>query len=299
MLTQSSLSPREWKDRFDISTNDVTFLYTTNKAVHANNHERINKLGKPIALIEAKHTGKAKSFPSDKMMGLQTAMFLSVDSKVVMTCNICQPAGLCNGAVGVVKDIVYKPGTTAPALPWFVWVDFGASYTGTKFYPPEETDRQGWVPVHPFTATEFTSAPGEGGYQIHTRTMLPLKLAWAWTIWKAQGQTIRGKLITDLGDNEKEHGLTYTAFSRVTNFSNFGIINGITLERFTTKIKGQKKVKPRRQEEQRLRRLAAATMDRLQRPLIAAASIARHHQEDDEEDEVVDLRSDDSSTEDI
>jgi len=49
--------------------------------------------------------------------------------------------------------------------------------------------------------------------------MVPLRLSYAWTIWKSQGQTIRNKVAVMLGDKEKEHGLSYTAFSRVKKAS--------------------------------------------------------------------------------
>ena len=34
----------------------------------------------------------------------------------------------------------------------------------------------------------------------------------------SQGQYIKGKVVSDLGRSEKDHGLTYTAFSRATKF---------------------------------------------------------------------------------
>ena len=90
--------------------------------------------------------------------------------------------------------------------------------------------------------------------------MFPLRLAWAWTIWKAQGQTMRGKIVMDLGKNEREHRLTYTAFSCATRFADIGIIGGLTEERFTTSILKHKKVKPRIEEEKWLADLSARTM---------------------------------------
>ena len=59
-----------------------------------------------------------------------------------------------------------------------------------------------------------------------------------------------------LGDKEKEHGLSYVAFSRSTRFCDNGIIGGLSRERLTTKISQQQKLVKRRQEDQRLRGLA-------------------------------------------
>ena len=111
------MDPIQWEQRFGESQNDVTYLFTTNREVQEYNHKRLNQLQKPIALVEAKHTGRSKKMSSDKFCGLESSLFLARDAKVVMTSNVCQPAGLCNGAVGEVKDIVYHEGETAPSLP--------------------------------------------------------------------------------------------------------------------------------------------------------------------------------------
>ena len=93
--------------------------------------------------------------------------------------------------------------------------------------------------------------------------MLPLRLAWAWTMWKAQGQTFTGKIVMDLSDREREHGLTYVAFSRATKFENIGIEGGLSLACFTTSIREHSKMSARLAEEDRLRNLANATEERV------------------------------------
>ena len=76
------------------------------------------------------------------------------------------------------------------------------------------------------TATWSTSGT-QGERLDHARTQIP-QLIWAWTIWKAKGQTMPGLLVLDLGDSEKEHGLAYTAIYRATKTTNIGIINPFT-----------------------------------------------------------------------
>ena len=93
--------------------------------------------------------------------------------------------------------------------------------------------------------------------------MLPLRLAWVWTIWKSQGQTIRTKIILNLGEKEKEHGLSYVAFSRATKLSNIGITGGMAGNRLTVKIANMKKVKNRLEEDNRLNTLEIATNNKL------------------------------------
>ena len=64
---------------------------------------------------------------------LETSLFLSVGSSVLLTNNICQLAGLCNRSTGIVKDIVYEENTSPSHLPKFIMVDFGSQYTGATF----------------------------------------------------------------------------------------------------------------------------------------------------------------------
>ena len=59
-----------------------------------------------------------------------------------------------------------------------------------------------------------------------------------------------------LGPKEKEHGLSYVAFSRAIKFLNIGIEGGISGTRLTTQISSMKKLKLRLEEDDRLRHLA-------------------------------------------
>lgn len=42
--------------------------------------------------------------------------------------------------------------------------------------------------------------------------MLPLTTVWAFTIWKSPGHTFTGKVVLNVSDHKREHGLTYVAF---------------------------------------------------------------------------------------
>jgi hypothetical protein len=54
------------------------------------------------------------------------------------------------------------------------------------------------------------------GFEEHCRTMLPLTTVWAFTILKSPGHTFTGKVVLNVSDHQREHGLTYVAFSRAT-----------------------------------------------------------------------------------
>ena len=69
--------------------------------------------------------------------------------------------------------------------------------------------------------------PGSGGGGEVSRRMIPLKLAYAWTIHKSQGQTIRTKIIIGGEGKFKTHGSLYVAMSRATRVSDIGFIDGL------------------------------------------------------------------------
>ena len=93
--------------------------------------------------------------------------------------------GLTNASAGVAKDSACNDGDLAPALLKYAWVDFGEQQAGeTLFY--ENDKRGGWFPVHPAESKHWTKNNSkDGGCKEHTRKTLPIKLCWAWVIWKA------------------------------------------------------------------------------------------------------------------
>jgi hypothetical protein len=257
---QEEMTIAQWNAQFQDPNIDVTKLFTTNREVCNENHTRLNQLGEKIVLINAKNTGNASRMDSSNFRGLLNCVYLSVNCKITLTSNVLTSAGLANGTVGFVKEFEYEDGVQAPDLPKCIWIDFGDKYTGSTFFP-NNPDRRGWVPILPMTCAHYQhSNTARLGYTESTRTMFPLRLAYSWTIWKAQGQTILGKVAIHLGTKEKEHGLTYVAMSRVRRLSDIGILSVFTLQRFTEGIKNHKKMKGRISEERRLAKLAEDTM---------------------------------------
>jgi ATP-dependent DNA helicase PIF1 len=257
--SKDSMSQDEWIRRgFDDPT--TTYLFNTNKEVNLHNLKMLKAHNNPIAKVEAYNsTTKGKSLSPDQFNSLQNTLYLAKGALVLLTTNMWPEGGLANGSTGTVVDIEYDAGTPAPGLPKCVWVDFGSDYTGPTFFSPGDPDhctKRGWVPIPPATAQAFTRGGNKADWVTHERRMIPLRLAWSWTVWKAQGQTIHGKVVINLGPKEKEHGLAYVAFSRATRFSNIGIIGGLAGDRLTTQISKQKKLKLRVVEDKRLEGLA-------------------------------------------
>lgn len=90
-----------------------------------------------------------------------------------------------------------------------------------------------------------------------SRTGYPLRLGYAMTIHKSQGQTL-GRVVLDVGNNETSLGLTYVGASRVKHYSRIAIV-AHEKERYD-KIGRSESMQPRLTEEERLDRLAIETL---------------------------------------
>ena len=108
--------------------------------------------------------------------------------------------GLVNVAMGTVHTICYREGGAPPDLPVAVTVLFH-NYSGP-------TLPDGTVPIAPLSRSWSTSV-----IQC-SRLQLPLKLAWAVTVHKAQGLTL-DKVTVDIGKKEFCAGLTFVALQKM------------------------------------------------------------------------------------
>ena len=286
VCSKQKIGNTQWEEE-GYSSTDATYLYTTNRVslclnllivetyiscnycflfiqeVKAHNELCLTKLGCKIALIRASHEGNGSKFSSDSFRGLESSMYVGVGAKILLTSNLNTTVGLNNGSVGTVKDIVFAAGVKPPNLPLYVWVDFGESYSGESFFD-DSVDRKGWFPLFPSTFELHlpkSNNSSNDDFDKHSRTMLPFRLAWAWTSWKAQGLTVKDKLVLNVGDKEKEHGISYVAFSRSTCLENIGLRKCISFERLSSSVRNHKKMQPRLDEESRLLVLANETKD--------------------------------------
>jgi hypothetical protein len=112
-----------------------------------------------------------------------------------------------NGSIGYVNDLIYNEGQNAPSLPYSIIISFD-DYSGVPFFSGDGQEK--WVPV---LASEYEW--GEEHMPTYFRKQFPLSLSWALFVGKRQGLTIKGLLAYFLGNEEKEHVLTYVAFSRI------------------------------------------------------------------------------------
>ena len=187
---------------------DATTLYFGNEEVANYNFDKLARLNQPIACIKAHPSSDlARKLGSDERSGLEPVIFLAKGANVVLTMNLWNAAGLCNGATGTVKDFIYEKTKKPPSLSIAVVVQFD-NYRG----PSIIDGLPKCVPISPITVTCNTP---EG---IQERQQLPLKLAWAMTIHKSQGLTLPMAWI-DIGKTERTAGISYVAINRVKTLS--------------------------------------------------------------------------------
>ena len=169
--------------------------------------------------IEAVHLGthsqqkRAKKCDSKVFEGLRDTVHLVRGCKVMLTRNVNYAKGLANGTRGKVVGIVYGPGGLG-TFPEAIVVDF-PDYDGElhgKFYDDEPT----WVPILPMTSVK------EGTRLM--RTQFPLAAAFALTVNKAQGLTLKEGVVIHLVGGSRfrpasKHGLPFVAWTRSESFA--------------------------------------------------------------------------------
>ena len=248
LLTRSPLKASNSAD-FDAAIH----LFFDKQSVAEYNYQQLHKLGNTIARIEAMnsdHTAKVTN--SDEAGGLDCMLFISNDCEVMLTSNLWQQAGLCNGAIGIVKDILFAQSQKPPSLPISVLVEF-PKYTG----PPFIAEHPKYVPIPPITFEWTTN-------KRHSRKQIPLRLCYAMTIHKSQGQTLE-KAVIDLGDKERTSGLTFVALSRLKDL-NHCLIKPMTYDRLQS-ISNSKQLKTRIKEEEHLQTISNHIVQQQQRIL--------------------------------
>ena len=169
--------------------------------------------GDPVASLSACHDGidqdEGLSYADEVFAGLPATLELCEGAPVILTHNLWVSAGLINGTRGTVRAIVYRDGrrpdhpNPACRLPDAVLVE-RPSYAGVPFF--SEPPRSKWVPFFP------RQAHLEDDRRV-TRSQYPFVLAWALTIWKAQGMSLE-KVVVHLGKAAMRPGVAFVALTR-------------------------------------------------------------------------------------
>ena len=254
-MRNGGVTEEDWKLLLEHSTTSVPMdqftdairLYFDKKSVAEYNYEKLLQLGQPVAKIQAKHSGHgASAATSDEAGGLDAVLFLSTKAEVMLTGNLWAEVGLCNGSFGTIEQIWFAENMGPPNLPIAVLVHFHR-YTGPAFLDACSK----CIPVPP-KVFEWVA---DGKYL--SRQQVPLRLRYAMTIHKSQGQTLT-KAVVDLGKGEKVAGCTFVATSRVRSIHDI-VFEPMTFDRLKA-IGRSKNMQKRLEAEQRLKVLAEKTV---------------------------------------
>ena len=88
---------------------EATYLYYDKVSVTSFNIDRLKTIGQPIAQVNALHSHRAAATAkSEDAGGLEPVLFITEGAKVMVTCNLWQEVGLCNGASGSCPHFVQR-----------------------------------------------------------------------------------------------------------------------------------------------------------------------------------------------
>ena len=218
-------------------------LFYDKLSVAQYNSEKLQTLNMPIARINAIHScAAAANAKPDDAGGLYPVVFLAEHSQVMLTANLWQEVGLCNGAIGTVYKLLYTETNIPPNLPIAVLVDFN-DYIGPTFL----SDKPKCIPVPPLLS-EWVSS----GKHL-SRLQIPLQLCYATTIHKSQGRTLP-KAVIDIGQKELAAGCTFIAVSHLRKLED-SLFAPMSIKRLQA-IANSKHLAARITEEQRLLQLS-------------------------------------------
>ena len=256
-MRNGKVTEEDWKLLLQHSTTNVPMdqftdairLYFDKKSVAEYNYEKLLQIGQPVAKIQAKHSGHgASAATSDDAGGLEAVLFLSRKAEVMLTCNLWAEVGLCNGSFGTIEQFWFAENMGPPNLPLAVLVHFHR-YSGPAFLDACPK----CIPVPP-RVFEWMA---DGKHL--SRQQVPLRLRYAMTIHKSQGQTLT-KAVVDLGKGERVAGCTFVATSRVRSIHDI-VFEPMTFDRLKA-IGRSKGMQKRLEAEERLKVLAEKTVQR-------------------------------------
>ena len=212
----------------DDDSGDLTRLFSTNNPANALNARELEKLtGERRVFV-------ATDFSLDGSMDKLEAQFPKVPSRlelrvgalVALQRNIDPEAGLVNGTKGRIVGFQKSSQTTVNAES-----DLGLPIVRFDIVQGREV----YESEHVIKAEPFSINAG-GNLLMAERIQIPLMLAWAITIHKCQGMTLKGLRVSLNGIFD--YGQAYVAISRVTDFE------GLYLEGYERKhVKAHPKVK--------------------------------------------------------
>ena len=185
----------------------ATRIYPYKQNVEGMNYKKLHKLNRELQeyKLEYKFSKEGREFSSSevvmnlthyiKHLPCDEKLTIAIGAQVMLIANLNMEAGLVNGSRGVVKDIDNQTGNIS-----------------VEFINGEIRN----ITRHEWKVTL------DSGYEV-TFSQIPLILAWAITIHKAQGASLDLAEI-DVGSTIFEYGQAYVALSRIRNLNGLRLI---------------------------------------------------------------------------
>ena len=228
-------------------------LFTTNKDVEEYNQIRIHQHTGKSYLSESRDyisgnssdrskfsiINSLKKKKTSEVNGIPHIIELKIGIKYMLTCNIDVQDGLVNGACGILKKIIFKPGTEEP---YRVFIDFCDAQVGCDARNNNRAFMEKENIGLDLTAIDLSrrllNISNKLGFEV-TRIQFPLICAEAITIHKSQGQTYN-EVCLDLDKSQRiSRSMLYVAFSRVKKLSGLyllGRFKGIDRSKITDPV---------------------------------------------------------------
>ena len=188
-----------------IDSNGVITLTTKNAKVDTINSLKLNQIDKPEHQFIATKTGTFADNIASTRNPTDEVLRLKEDAQIIFVKNDSEKKWV-NGTIGFVSKITEE--------------GIEINVKGAKFYIARET----WEDVEYKWNREDNKIEKE---IVGTFNQYPIRLAWAITIHKSQGQTFE-KSIIDLDSGAFTFGQTYVALSRCTSMSGITLTQKIT-----------------------------------------------------------------------
>ena len=179
---------------------ETIILSPTNRKVDNINNLNLQNIQSESFIFKSSQTGDFKEKPADETLALK------VGAQVMMVKNdIKSPKRWVNGSIGIVSQLDKK--------------NIHLKIKNNVYKITQDT----------WDRFNYTIKDGEVKHEVvATFTQYPIKLAWAVTIHKSQGQTFENVII-DLDRGSFAHGQTYVALSRVVSLKGLFLSRGIRM----------------------------------------------------------------------
>ena len=199
---------------------DALRIYPVQRQVMEYNLAQLGRQKNPVIVLSAEHNcAAAAKGTEEEVEGLSACLYLSIGSRLIVISNLLTNFGLVNGTMGILHGIVWQPNydpyTTLPCMLLFI----------PDQYPEDSpclfrvNDNRPVIPILPITRTWDKRS------RIHSRIMFPVVLAYAITIHKLQGLTLK-RIVMDISKRDFQTDLTYVGISRVKE------LRGIMFDRY-------------------------------------------------------------------